>query len=185
MIRVGRFPSLDVRSVAELFVYARNKTVYPDIRIMPLVCPACRRPLEGLYLHGGSRYGFVGNHTCDYCDAKFSITDSDNIVEELRLYHLHPETKLESNLTLNYTKLYRLEPKVWDEVQVLTGYDIYAGPERIQLEQVMDDIETIKLVDLTFYRQQAEEEISKMPIPELPDSIVRWFALRRSMGLDQ
>lgn len=105
--------------------------IQPDIKTFPVYCSGCNRPQSIIYVHKGSRYGYVGTIKCEHCGSDITVTDHDNIVGSIIL----------NQAEVSFYDLYLLQWKVVQMIESryhvsIKNHLLNIGDRRITVNQL-------------------------------------------------
>lgn len=161
--------------------------------VSPAYCLSCEQQIEGEFAYLAGRYGQVGEVQCPVCKSIMCLTDNDHDMNELYmslgqyrnpfLFDLDKFDAVVPVLHIQFDKLYRLSRAVFQEIERLTGFDLFAM-------EADSDIDLHTLVDKIC--EKAGIDPSELPtaqitfderLPRMPEEVNRWLNLLRKIGV--
>lgn len=153
-----------------------------DTRITPVYCIACSKCLPDLYVHRGSRYGFVGTVRCDNCGENISVTDNDNYVHTT--YNIIERVDGQvKRFTLNYDRLYMLNKPIYQLIKDKYDYSIMDRyNEFTDLYVVISDL--CEYLNIDFKDINTNQLYVDNNIKNMPDIITLWLNLLTKLDIE-
>jgi hypothetical protein len=108
------------------------------------LCPHCKYSFRNFFNYSGGRYGAVGNYQCPRCLTWYILNDDDQGGSPI-YYVIHGPSGYETLLTLDYSRLYRIDALPLVAARHAPGLfdDLYGQSSDVPLSQVMDRLRAV------------------------------------------
>lgn len=157
--------------------FRENHHIWTDTEITPAYCTHCRRQVDGMFAYLDSHSGQVGTLSCNHCGSIIYCTDKDPYHHQLIMTTLVPY----ASLVIDFAKLYLLHPKVFYQIQMETGYDVFAQGKKVKLSRVVEEL--CHQIDLPITQLPRIQIITDLHFPCLPTLVNRWLNLLRTINI--
>ena len=162
-------------------------------QVAPAYCLSCEQQITGEFAYLGGRYGQVGEVQCPICKSIMCITDDDYDGNDLYfalgqyrnpfLFDLKKFDELVPVLHIRFDQLYRLSGAVFQEVERLTGFDLFemGVDSRIDLNALVEKV--CEKAGIDPGELPTEAITFDQRLPKMPEEVNRWLNLLRMIGV--
>lgn len=177
LIKYERNTSIDydVKVGVRLNNEERTANLSPAVILFPVYCPRCTDTQNDFYCHLGSRYGQVGEVTCEFCGSLIAVDDRDNRVDNIRFN----QTEFFFAALYRIDRIYLEELEAQQHISLWKVFKEYEGLYSLTLDQAREMIE--QATGITTEGNQ--KFITDSRITKLPDAVNRWIELLHKCGV--